>query len=86
MTADRKLLTTLVAEMKVPGSAVLEFEVVRDGNNRCRLATNARFHPSGLLGLLYWYALLPLHRQFFENMPRGPIKYTGDAGAARRLG
>lgn len=67
---------TLVAEMKVPGSAVLEFEVVPDGSSGSQLVTTARFHPSGLPGLLYWYSLLPVHNRIFENMPRGLLKYA----------
>ncbi|HQW51387.1 MAG TPA: SDR family oxidoreductase, partial [Tepidiformaceae bacterium] len=61
---------TLVAEMKLPGSAVLEFEVMPEGPDRSRLATTARFHPNGVWGLLYWYALVPAHGFIFRRMPR----------------
>ncbi|MBE7518390.1 MAG: DUF2867 domain-containing protein [Thermoflexaceae bacterium] len=70
---------TLVAEMKLPGSAVLEFEVIPEGEENCRLVTTSRFNPSGFFGLLYWYALLPAHNRIFERMPRGLLRY------ARRL-
>lgn len=73
---------TLVAEMKVPGSAVLEFEVIPEGEAHCRLVTTSRFHPSGLFGLLYWYALLPVHNRIFAGMPRGILRYAQRSPAA----
>ncbi len=61
---------TLVAEMKVPGAASLEFEVIADTPTTCTLVTAARFHPAGFPGLLYWYFLLPIHDRIFCGMPR----------------
>lgn len=61
---------TLVAEMKLPGSAVLEFEVTPLDERRSLLSTTARFHPSGVWGLLYWYAMVPAHNLIFRRMPR----------------
>jgi hypothetical protein len=60
---------TLVAEMRLPGSAVLEFEVEALGSGS-RLTMSARFHPAGFLGLLYWYALKPAHDRIFRELPR----------------
>jgi uncharacterized protein YbjT (DUF2867 family) len=65
---------TLLAEMRVPGTAVLEFEVVPSGPHTSRLASTARFHPSGMPGLLYWYALAPLHGRIFRGMPFGMVR------------
>ena len=31
----------------------------------------ARFRPKGLVGMLYWYAVLPLHHIVFKGMLRG---------------
>ncbi len=60
---------TLLAEMKLPGAAVLEFTVEeRDGGSKLR--TDARFHPAGMLGLLYWYALTPVHGPLFAGQTR----------------
>jgi uncharacterized protein YbjT (DUF2867 family) len=61
----RKL--TLLLEMKLPGSGVLEFEVLsrESGNN---LSVNAYFHPAGVWGLLYWYPLVPFHLLIFRAM------------------
>jgi hypothetical protein len=61
---------TLVAEMKVPGAACLEFEIIERSPSASTLVTAARFHPAGLSGLLYWYALLPVHNRIFNGMPR----------------
>ena len=66
---DLKRLT-LLAEMKLPGRAVLEFQVDALDEGRSRLTTEARFHPAGALGLLYWYALAPVHPRIFRGMTR----------------
>lgn len=65
---DRRL--RLAAEMKVPGRAWLEFEVVPEGEG-CLLRQTALFDPLGLFGLLYWYGLYPLHEWVFGRMIRG---------------
>lgn len=59
----------LAAEMKLPGRAWLEFEVVPDGDTAFVHQT-AVFEPVGLFGLLYWYALLPVHVLIFGGMLR----------------
>ena len=59
----------LAAEMKVPGRAWLEFEVVPDGVGAL-VSQTAVFEPTGLSGLLYWYALLPVHAAIFGGMLR----------------
>jgi len=60
----------LVAEMKVPGRAWLEFEVQGD-KEASFIRQTAFFDPVGLPGLLYWYALYPLHQFVFAGMLRG---------------
>jgi hypothetical protein len=60
-------LLRLVAEMKLPGRAWLEFEVLAPG---CILRQTAIFDPIGLGGLAYWYSLYPLHRAIFAGMLR----------------
>jgi uncharacterized protein YbjT (DUF2867 family) len=64
-------LLELRAEMKVPGIATLTFEMEPTGENRCTLTQTARFKPKGLLGLGYWYAVLPLHGIVFNAMLAG---------------
>ena len=55
------------AEMKLPGRAWIEFEV---NPSECgsTLRQTAVFDPSGLLGLLYWYGIYPLHSLVFRGM------------------
>lgn len=68
---DRRL--ELRAEMKLPGEATLAFELaaIADDPTRTRLVQVARFRPSGLGGLAYWYAIAPLHSVVFRGMLRG---------------
>jgi uncharacterized protein YbjT (DUF2867 family) len=65
--ADHRL--RLVAEMKVPGRAWLEFEVTGD-SAQSTIRQTAIFDPLGLFGLFYWYGLYPLHRWIFAGMLR----------------
>ena len=60
----------LVAEMKLPGRAWLEFSVepVEQG---ARITQTAMFDPQGLAGLAYWYLIWPLHELVFAGMLRG---------------
>ena len=58
---------TLLAEMRLPGIAVLEFEVAPEGGGT-HITTAAHFHPAGTLGLLYWYALWPVHKRIFTGI------------------
>jgi uncharacterized protein YbjT (DUF2867 family) len=63
-------LLRLLAEMKVPGRAWLQFEVEPiDGGTRIR--QTAIYDPAGLLGLAYWYLLYPIHQLVFRGMLRG---------------
>ncbi len=60
----------LVAEMKLPGRAWLEFEVQGDAE-QSTIRQTAMFDPAGLSGLAYWYALYPAHQVVFSSMLRG---------------
>jgi hypothetical protein len=59
----------LLAEMKVPGRAWLEFRAEPDGDGT-RLSQIAQFEPRSLAGLLYWYLLWPVHEVMFRGMLR----------------
>ncbi|MBP9491403.1 MAG: SDR family oxidoreductase [Aliarcobacter sp.] len=59
----------LYAQMKLPGEAWLEFKI-KDN----KLIQSAYFYPKGVLGRLYWYALIPLHYFVFNNMIKSIIK------------
>jgi uncharacterized protein YbjT (DUF2867 family) len=60
----------LRAEMKLPGRAWLQFEALPYEKDQTRLVQTAFFAPKGLLGLLYWYLLYPIHRMVFSGMIR----------------
>lgn len=59
----------LKGEMKLPGRAWLEFEVT-EGKipGSAVIRQTAVFDPLGLMGLLYWYALYPIHQLVFQGM------------------
>ena len=59
----------LAAEMKVPGRAWLEFDVVPVADGAV-LHQTAVFEPVGLSGLLYWFLLLPVHSLIFGGLLR----------------
>ena len=55
--------------MRAPGSGVMELGV-EPRPDRCRVFARAYFHPAGVWGLLYWYALLPFHLLIFRGLTR----------------
>jgi Protein of unknown function (DUF2867) len=66
---EQDRLLRLSSEMKSPGRIWLQFEV--DGNQaETTLRQTAIFDPHGLAGLVYWYALYPIHYLIFEGMLR----------------
>ncbi|MFI5707378.1 SDR family oxidoreductase [Kribbella sp. NPDC051620] len=66
---DVKLLR-LRAEMRLPGLAWLELVVDTDDENRTVFRQRALFHPHGLPGHLYWWAIKPFHGIVFGGMQR----------------
>lgn len=74
---ERDRTLELRAEMKLPGVAVLRFRIEpADADDsrearRSHLTMTARFRPKGLLGILYWYSVLPLHHVVFSGMLGG---------------
>jgi len=58
----------LLAEMKVPGEALLEFKILPVANQYTDLEMLSRFFPKGLWGMLYWYVLYPFHEKIFFGM------------------
>ena len=67
----------LLAQMKLPGKAWLEFEIHDD-----RLIQTAHFSPSGLWGRLYWYLMWPLHQFVFTDLARQIVAHA--AGRERQ--
>ncbi len=64
----------LYAEMILPGEAWLEFKIVERGQ-KSFLQQTATFRPKGMMGRLYWLAVLPLHVFLFEGMINNLIRY-----------
>jgi uncharacterized protein YbjT (DUF2867 family) len=69
---------TLNFGMRAPGSGVLEFEVDPEPApappSQTRLTITAYWHPQGVWGLLYWYALVPAHLFIFRLMTRAMLR------------
>lgn len=78
---DRRL--TLLMEMKALGAGVLEFAVEDQGDRRVVRAT-AYWHPAGVFGLLYWYALLPAHAFLFAGLTRSLARRAETLEASSR--
>ncbi len=60
----------LLAEMKLPGKATLEFTLIPEKAGSFILKQTASFKPHGLLGLFYWYLVSPLHFYIFRGMAK----------------
>jgi uncharacterized protein YbjT (DUF2867 family) len=67
---NKRLL--LLAQMKVPGKAWLEFDIQLD-----KLVQTAHFLPKGIWGRLYWYSVVPLHSLVFRDLAKQIIKQAG---------
>lgn len=68
---NKRLL--LFAEMKLPGEAWLEFQIVQE-KNQYSLIQTASFRPKGIWGRLYWYSVLPFHYFIFNGMINALLK------------
>jgi hypothetical protein len=70
-------LLRLRAEMRLPGEAWLEWRLTPEAGGT-HVAQRARFHPRGLWGRCYWFAMVPFHRFIF-----GPLlRRIGERAAA----
>jgi uncharacterized protein YbjT (DUF2867 family) len=87
LTVEKNHRLVLLAEMKLPGEALLEFRLLRVGDNRTEMTAHSRFLPRGLGGLLYWYATFPLHQLVFSGMLTGLAHAAGKSllGRPQRL-
>ena len=64
---------SLLFGMKAPGLGRLEFNIVDKGTYR-ELDIRAWWHPAGLWGLLYWFAMMPAHLFIFKGMTKAIVK------------
>jgi uncharacterized protein YbjT (DUF2867 family) len=67
----------LLAEMKLPGEAVLEFHLTPLAGDKVELSQTSRFLPRGLGGLAYWYILVPFHHWIFRGMLKAMAAAVG---------
>lgn len=65
---------TLLAEMRIPGSATFELEIQSLPGDRRLISVTAHFHPAGVAGITYWNALLPIHKVLFRGLIREIIR------------
>lgn len=72
----------LMAEMKLPGRAWLEFKVDPDKEGSI-ITQTAIFDPLGLPGILYWYSIYPLHELVFGGMLKKIARRATGASTAR---
>ncbi len=63
-------LLRLRAEMRLPGLAWLELGAHTDDDGRTVFRQRAIYHPHGLVGQLYWWAVTPFHGVVFGGMQR----------------
>lgn len=85
-------LLRLRAEMRLPGLAWLELSIRtepgddegQEGRRRTVLRQRALFHPHGLAGQAYWWAVTPFHGAIFGTMIGG-MKHAAEALARGEL-
>ena len=61
-------LIRLYVEIKLPGQGWLQFAAEPVDEDHTRLVQTAFYAPKGMLGLLYWQVLQPLHTLIFHRM------------------
>lgn len=76
-TPGERLL--LKGEMRLPGEMLLEFGIGPHGEGMVDLSISVRFKPTGLRGIIYWYALHPFHGLLFRNMVDNIASMAGTA-------
>ena len=81
---ERNRSLSLLAEMKLPGIATLDFSLSPGAvEGPTKLTMTARFRSKGSLGVLYWYSVLPLHNVVFGGMLKG-IKRIAESSRGHR--
>ena len=68
LSDEKNLRLLLYAEMKLPGEAWLEFEILPNVEGGGTLKQTATFRPSGVWGRFYWYSLYPVHALIFGRL------------------
>jgi uncharacterized protein YbjT (DUF2867 family) len=75
-------LLRLRAETRAPGRTCLEWQVLpEDGGTR--LIQSILFTPSGLRGILFWFAIFPFHGFIFPGMARQVVRLAEERAGTR---
>ncbi len=77
VAVEKNHFLMLSAEMKLPGKAVLQFRIKIIDKQHIKLIQTAYFLPRGLMGLCYWYAVMPFHHFVFNGMLAGIVTAAG---------
>jgi len=64
----------LLAQMKLPGKAWLEFSIEGD-----QLIQTAHYYPNGLWGRVYWYVTNPFHNLVFQDLAEKIVEQARQA-------
>lgn len=75
-------LLRLRAEMRLPGTAWLQWEIESDGDG-AEVTQTALFLPMGLPGAAYWNVLYPFHKLIFSAMVRAIARDAERGGEGR---
>jgi len=65
-------------EMKIPGEALLEFHVLEGKDEAVKLIMISKYHPSGFLGLAYWFLIYPFDILVFKGMLKAIAAALGE--------
>jgi uncharacterized protein YbjT (DUF2867 family) len=69
-------LLRLRSEMKMRSGAWLQFEIEQIEDAKVLVTQTAFYEPKGLLGLMYWFVLYPMHKIIFRGMIRTMVRYV----------
>jgi uncharacterized protein YbjT (DUF2867 family) len=61
---------TLISRLVAPGMGGMAFEIGERGDGGARLSATIHWHPAGWPGLVYWYALGPMHALMLRGLVR----------------
>jgi len=86
VVVERERRLSLAFGMKAPGAGLLDFEIEPRGDGGSEITVTAHWHPAGVFGLLYWYALEPVHRVIFKGMARELCRRAEALEAGRDAG
>ena len=70
----------LRAEMRLPGTAWLTWELSSSAGAGTCITQTAEFRPRGLLGRFYWLAVAPFHRFVFQGLLAGILAEAESVG------